>query len=333
LDNQGEIVSILTTASRAERMTLRAAREMARREAASGRTMRPLADDDLAATRSDLEKLTGAHRSAYRKLDWRPLARGVPVQLPIRTHEREKAARHLLTAYEPSWQDRMFADEADRRRELNNKVLEAAHADEVAFVQAFQAAQSHNADILLARRMLELDAAAIKDAVAAKTRLAEVRDCLNSIGLVEVGNGRLIALVDVIPLADVPYEQMVGDDRRTARRELIPESQRRQIHLAAVCAAALRVGADLVGILPVDAIEVVAECEMATVIGARPTPEPILQLLMTSKALGDLAWMKEDAITLATSINARLDWSLENGFAPIRPIALSANGQPLAKSA
>ena len=333
MESMAEVLPLVATASRAERATLRAAREMARREAHSGQRAHLEQNDGLAITKAEAERLTTCHRRPYAKLEWRPLAARPPVVLPERTHEREKAARRMLTSFEPSWQDRMFGEEGARRRELTEKVIEATRADEVAFLQAYRAAETHNAECLVARRLLELDPKAIKDAVAMKSRLAELREGVNSIGLATAANGRLIVIANVIQEADVPYERITGEDPRTARRELIPPGERRRLHLSAVCAAALRIGAEMVCVLPTEAVEVVVECELETAPGERPTPQPILQLLMTTKALGDLDWKAGEAVTLATSLGARLDWSLEQGFAPIRPIPLSASGPPLAKSA
>jgi hypothetical protein len=58
-----------------------------------------------------------------------------------------------------------------------------------------------------------------------------------------------------------------------------------------------------------------------------------MQLMMTDKAVASLDWKKGDAVTLATSLGARMDWSIERGFAPIRLIPMTSMGRPLAKSA
>jgi hypothetical protein len=323
VESVGDIVPILTTASRAERATMRAAREMARRQAElNGRLAHIELKDGLAITKPELERLTTCHRGAYKKLDWRAIAERQPLSPPARTHEREKAARRALATYQPTWQERMFGDEAQRRRQLINRVFEAAREDEIAFQKARQAATLYNAEAQVARKLLELEPAAIKEAVALKTKLAELKEGINSISLARPGSGRLIALVEGIQDGDVPYER-ITDETRGARRELIAQADRQQIHLVALCAAALRVGAELVSVLPVEAIEVAVGCELPDPEGGRPKPQPVIQLLMTAKALADLPWQKEDAVTLATKLGARMDWSIEQGFAPIRLVAMS----------
>ena len=329
MQSLGAVHAILTAASRAERATLRAAREMARRQAEHDPLARTDIDDGLAINKQGLERLTACHRADYRKIDWRDLAARELVALPVRAHEREKAARRALATWQPSWQDRMFGDEAQRRRQLTAKVLEAAREDEIVFQKAYRAAEAYNAETWIARRLFELDPKAIKEAVALKTRLAELREGMNALGVALPGGGRLVAVVDAIQEGDVPHERVGEGDLRHRKRELIPLPDRRQIHLAAVCSVALRVGADLVALMPLEAVEVVVCCETAEG-GSRSEPKPVLQLLVTAKALSDPEWKKGDPVSLATSLGARMDWSIEQGFAPIRLVALSAMGRPLA---
>lgn len=324
MEDVGEIIPILTTASRAERATMRAAREMARRRAdLHGRLAHIELKDGLAMTKPELERLVTCHRSPYQKMDWRSIAERQPVRPPPRTHEREKAARRALATYQPSWQERMFGDEPQRRRQMTSRVLEAAREDEIAYLKSRQAAELYNAEAMIARRVLELEPKAIKEAVGLKTQLAELKDGMNALSLARPGPGRVVAMVEAIQDGDVPYER-ITEEARGARRELIPEAERRQIHLAALCALGLRVGAELVSVLPVQAVEVAIGCEMPNPQGGKPTPQPVLQLLMTVKALTELKWQKEDAVTLATTLGARMDWSIEKGFAPIRLITLSS---------
>jgi hypothetical protein len=336
VESLGEIVPILITASRAERATTRAAREIARRDAqsdAQSSRSRGGAADGLAVTRAELERMVTCHRAPYRKLDWRPLAARDPVAPPARTSEKEKAARRALATYEPSWQERMFGDEAQRRRQHTNRVFEAAREDEAAFQKARRAVEALNSETLLARRLMELDAKAIKEAIALKTRLIELREGMNGAALAHPGGGRVLAIVDAIQEGDVAWERIVELEPRGQRREPIPALERRQLHLAAMCAAGLRVGAELVSLLPVEAVEIAVGCEMPDPNGGRPAPQPVMQLLMTDNAVAGLDWRKGDAVTLATSLGARMDWSIEKGFAPIRLIPLTAMGRPLAKSA
>jgi hypothetical protein len=205
--------------------------------------------------------------------------------------------------------------------------------DQAAFNQACTAVAVHNTEVLTARKLIEGDAGTTREVITLNTRLAELRDGMNSLGLAVPEEDRLVAVVEAIEEDDVPYERIKGADPHSARREPIPLGERRQIHLAALCATALRVGAELIGVLVEEAIEVVVHVEMLSDDRTQSLHRPVLQLLMTTEALKTLDWKTGDAITLATSLGARMDWSIERGFAPISIAPLANQVPPLAKSA
>lgn len=308
----GKVYPVLTTAPRAERATLRASREMARARAEHDPESAEL-DDSHALLPAGLARLIACHQTSYQTFDWRDMTTPDPVAVPTRTHERERTARRALATWRPGWYDRLFANEASRRRLLNEKVMEAARDDEAAFQKDFQAATAHNAEVLATRQLLDLDPRAIKDAISAKTRLSDVSEPMNRIGVALPGGRRVIAVVEAINEADIPYLTRSRGDGGARRYELIPPSERRRIHLAAVCSAGLRVGAEFVAVLPVDAVEVVVVCELDGASGAAP----VLQMLVTAKSLTEQPWTSSEAINLAKALRARLSWTINGGFSPI----------------
>jgi hypothetical protein len=200
-------------------------------------------------------------------------------------------------------------------------------AGAAAYQQACAQVAHYNTEILTARKLLEGDAVAAREVITLSTRLAELRGSMNSLGLAVPEEHRLVAVVEAIEEDDVPYERLTSGDLRTARREPLPLAERRQIHLAAICALALRVGAEVVGVMPEPEIEVVVLVDKPCDDRGRPTPQPVLQLLMTADLLSSADWKTTDAITLAAKLGARMDWSIENGFAAISLTPLA--GAPL----
>lgn len=207
------------------------------------------------------------------------------------------------------------------------------HEGEAAFQQACAKVAIYNTEILTARKLLEGDAVVTREIITLNTKLAELREGMNSLGLAAPEEDRLVAVIEAIEEDDVPYERITEGDLRTARREPLSLGGRRQIHLAALCATALRVGAELISVLPEEAIEVVVHVDKPCADGGRPVPTPVLQLLMTADALKDPDWKSGDAIPLASKLGVRMDWSIETGFAPIELVPLAGQPLTLARSA
>lgn len=204
---------------------------------------------------------------------------------------------------------------------------------EAAYQQACTRVALYNTEILAARKLLDGDAVAAREVITLNTKLAELKASMNGLGLAAPEEHRLIAVVEAIAEDDVPYERITPGDLRTARREPFTLAERRQIHLAALCALALRTGAELVAVLPEPEIEVAIMVDMPCRETGRPKSRPVLQLLMTAEALLRPDWKTADAIPLAAALGARMDWSIETGFAPISLTPLAGAPLTLARSA
>src|SRR5207253_5346555 len=98
--------------------------------------------------------------------DWPSLAERPEMTPPARSRRRETLARRLLADYRPSWQERVFAEEAQRRRELTEQVMAATHADASEHRRAVETAETHNAETQKARRMVAFDKETLQAAVA-----------------------------------------------------------------------------------------------------------------------------------------------------------------------
>jgi hypothetical protein len=306
----GDIFPLLSLSTRAERAALRAERIMAAREKRYGRLAHLELDDGVALTPEMLEALTDCHHATYIAYQWSGLAERAEVATPEPSHKREQAARRQLLAYAPNWQERVFAEEAHRRRELTEQVMAAAHADATEHRHAVENAETQNAETLKARRILAFDRQTLQEAVAA-SGLATLRHSLNSVGLAWPAPERVVAVLDLIQEDDIPPERITSRNPRDARRELTPDEDRRRIHLAAACATALRAAGELVGLLPVETLEIVAECELP---GATQTP--ILQFRISRQQVERMAWAGEP-VTLLRSLGPRMNWATESGFRPI----------------
>jgi hypothetical protein len=328
MNGLGEIAPILSLSSGAERAALRAERAFQRRERRYGRKAHLDFDDGLVLTPDGADRLAGCHRARYVATDWRVLAERPEIVVPPCSKRREKAARRLLAEYEPSWQHRMFAEEANRRRELTDQVLAAAHADALEHRNAVQAAAEHNAQTARARRVMAFDTETLQELVA-QGPLSSLHDSLNSVGLARPAADRVVAVLDLIQEDDVPTEQITSRNPTAARRELIADSDRRRLHLSAVCAAALRVAGELVGLLPVERLEMVAACETSGVLGAS-VRTPILQFRLSRDMVERMAW-DADPVTLVRSLGPRMHWTMDEGFAPV-PL-WQGNAAPMARRA
>jgi hypothetical protein len=325
----GELVPLLSLSTRAERAAVRAERALTVREKRFGQRAHLDLDDGLALTPDGEARLTGCHRTTYLAHDWAALAEREEMPDPVRGHRREKKARRELATYAPSWQERVFAEEAQRRRELTEQVMASTHADAEEHRAAVASAEAHNDETRHARRMLAFDPHALQEAVAA-SGLADLHDSLNSLNLARPEPARVVVVADVIQEQDIPNERITSASSRDARRELMADMERRRLHVRAVSAVALRVGAELVGLLPVEQLEVIVLCEVGDDSG-EVGPAPILRFRISREQVQRLNWA-EEASGLLRALAPQADWRFERGFRPTPPAPAPAAERPAAQT-
>jgi hypothetical protein len=310
---------IIPTFNRIDRATKRAARERLRKERESGR--RPRAELSLEApARSDalIEQLTRVHCAPYNRLDWHEIAGRTLVEPAMRANAKELVARRNLAAYRPGVIDSMFGLEAEKRRKLTERVLEAAKADAILYAKAKRNAEVHNLDINLAGAVLALDPPSIDTAIRAHMPVDELTPVLEGFGAFFPSPKRLVVLIDALERDALPDEMCELLESGKIGYMPTPYAQLNELHIANVCSAALRVGMEILATVPLDSIEVISRCFLPNPQTRDFDQHPIVYVKMTHEALSRMDLRRLEPVSTITALGGRIDWDNTRGFAPIR---------------
>lgn len=316
MDAQGGPTTIIATMSRVDRATKKALRERERKERS---TARRSSAPELAARYAALfEQLTRAHCQKYERRDWAKIAEVGPVEPSVRAHALEKKARRALANYRPGVIDGLLGLQADRRRALTARVLEAAKKDAELYARAKRNADLHNLDVGLAAAITALEFPAIEAALKAHLPLPELQPILEGLAVEMPGPGRLVVHIDVLELDALPDESIGLDDAGRSVHAMISPGARREMHLTHVCSVALRVGQEVMSVVPIDRIEVLARCCLPSPKGRGETEQqPIVHLRLTHQQLTSMDLRRMEPVSTLTALGGRLDWDVGRGFAPI----------------
>jgi hypothetical protein len=324
MDAQGG-KTILPTMNRIDRATKRALRDRERKERASGR--RPTGGDVAARYEALFEQLTRAHCVAYERLDWNEIATRGLVEPAVRRNELEQKARRALANYRPGLLDSLFGLGQERRRALAEKVFEAAKKDAELYAQAKRNAEVHNLDVNLAPAVLALDMEAIETALKAHVPAAALAAVMEGFAVAMPSPGRLIAYVDALEFDAMPDEAVeIGETGRSVYSPLA-YAARQEMHLANVCAIALRIAAETLSVVPVETVEVVVRCFLPDGRG-EVEQHPILYTKVLHAALKAMDLRRLDPVATTTALGARIDWESARGFAPVRIDDLNLTAKP-----
>jgi hypothetical protein len=302
--------------SRVDRATRKALRERERKERSTAR--RSSAPELAARYEALFEQLTRAHCVKYERRDWGAIAETGPVEPAVRAHALEKKARRALTNYRPGIIDGLLGLQADKRRALAERVLDAAKKDADLYGRAKRNADLHNLDVALAEPVAALDFGAIETALKAHIPARELAPILEGLGVDMPSAGRLVVHVDVLELDALPDESVRLNDAGRSVHALLTPTARREMHLANVCSVVLRVGLEVMAVVPIERLDLLARCALpGAKDGGEAEHHPILHVRLGHEALKAMDLRRLEPVSTVAALGARLDWEIGRGFAPI----------------
>lgn len=299
--------SIIEPLSRIDRVAGRGIRERDRKVRAAERS-RPNRAEAEAHERL-IARLTEAHQAPFKRIDWVEILADGPVAPTIARDATSAAARRKLAEYRPSLMDSMLGRERERRRELMEKVIEAAKVDAALWARAVAEADSRNRVLRLAPDVKALKAEAIVGVLKATGVVAALGDVVEAISLHDLGPERLVVRIDLLEYDSLP-DTVCRTGTATAP---MPEAERYELQLANACSAALRAAAEVLQVAPVETVEVVARvCPPGGL--AEADMEWILYVKVPAATLAGKRKDKVEAAALVADLGPRLNWTSARGF-------------------
>lgn len=314
MDPQESAKTIIPTMNRIDRVTKKALREQERKARLTAR--RPTGPSVAAAYEAMFEQLTRSHCVGYERLDWNEIATRGLVEPAMRRNELEQKARRKLANYQPGLFDALFGMGAERRRALAEKVLEAAKKDAEIFAQAKHNAEVHNLDVNLAGSIMALNLNAIETALKAHLPIKLLNQILEGFAVTMPTPGRMVIYIDGLELDAIPDESVdIGEEGKSVYRPL-PPSLRYEMHLANICAATLRVGLEVMQVVPLDAVDILTRCMLPKASGD-VSQYPVMHVNLPHHALKAMDMRRLEPVSTITALGGRIDWEAARGFAPI----------------
>lgn len=274
-----------------------------------------------------IERLTKVHQVAFKRTDWAEIEAAGPVVPAIARDAVSAAARRKLSDYRPTLMDTLLGLEREKRRELTDRVVEAARADAELWARAKAEADAHNRLLALAPDVRALKAEAIAGVLKANGAAHALRDVVEALAL-HVEGGRLIALIDLIEYDALPDTACRSGPAGPAWVPL-SDDDRRQLQLANACSAVLRTAVELLQVTPAEAVEVVARvCRRGGL--AETDLVAVLHVKIPLAALTRLQLKKLDAAPTVAAFSGKLEWTAAAGFTPIdlRDVGLASLKPP-----
>jgi hypothetical protein len=298
-----------------ERDAQRAARQRSLDEKARARqAMLDEAADASEAYEDLIEILTGAHRKAFSRIDWLAAANAPLLNEPALTDVREQKAIQLLQAYRPSWLARTFGLAKGARLKLQKAVTAARHRDADDFAASCKAADERREQIAFAQEVATLKSKALISAINQHAELEEAP--VEGINVLAV-DGRVIAVINGLETEDMPRQSITLLQSGKASQKPLTDTKIHELHRDNVCSSAIRVAAEFLRVLPIDAVEILVEVDLLDRGSGHIMPQAVLYVRVAAQALRTVNLTLADPAPLIERLGGHLNWSRKDGLRPI----------------
>jgi len=290
---KGTVRSLQVSARRAERNAHRRQRELEKRQKEYAK-MEALeqAAYEVEVYENHIDILLSIHKECAEPVKWKKILSKPEPKQPQKHGSLEQAATHASVAYRPNFWARLFKLEARQRDALIAKIDAAKIEDDRQYKaqlgewNAAHAEWAEERDIAL--RILDGDRQAKLDAIEAFESFEEISHLGSSIEMLVHESGVLEAKVAIHGSHVIPTEIKSLLKSGKLSTKAMPTGRFNEIHQDYVCSCALRVGRELMAILPDDLVIVTAMDNVLNSSTGHMEDQPILSVAFSRATVDGL---------------------------------------------
>lgn len=290
---KGTVRSLQASARRAERNAHRRQRDLEKRQKEYAK-MEALeqAAYEVDVYENHIDILLSMHKECGDTIKWKSLVSKPEPEQPQKSDALEQAAVHALAVYRPNFWARLFKLEVRQRAALETKIQSAKAQDERQYQTAVESWNATHAEWAeerdIAIRILDGDRQAKLDAIEAFDPFAEISHLGSSIRMVVHEGGILEAKLAIHGSHVIPKEIKSLLKSGKLSTKAMPVGRFNELHQDYVCSSALRVGRELLAILPDDMVIVTAMDNVLNSSTGHMQDQPILSVAFARPTVNGL---------------------------------------------
>ncbi|ROM95001.1 hypothetical protein [Pseudomonas brassicacearum] len=260
---KGTVRSLQASARRSERNAHRRQRELEKQQKEYAK-MEALeqAAYEVDVYENHIDIILSMHKECAEAVKWKRLLSNPEPRQPLKSGTLEQEATHAAATYHPNFWARLFKLEARQRAALKSKIGAAQAEDERRYQAQLVEWKTANTEWAeerdIAIRILDGDRQAKLDAIEAFESFAEISHLGSAIQMIVHEGGVLEAKVAIHGSDVIPTEIKSLLKSGKLSTKAMPIGRFNELHQDYVCSCALRVGRELLAILPDDLVIVTA---------------------------------------------------------------------------
>ncbi|MBS1662820.1 MAG: hypothetical protein JST68_17375 [Bacteroidetes bacterium] len=272
-----------------------------------------------------IELLTNTHKEEVESMDWQSLYEEPAPSSPVPSHALEQKAALRLSRYRPSFFDNLFKIVAKRIKKLENKVIKAREEDAALFTKAESAYQKAIAEWEFLHNMadgvLRQNIMAYKDAVAHFNPFSEMAALGLSIYFI-FHSDHVVAELEIQSDDILPREILSLTSTGKLSRKNMPTSRFNELYQDHACSSVLRVGREVLALLPVDFVIVNAVADLLNSATGRVESQTVVSVIILPDTLDRLQFDRLNPSDSMQNFVHRMQFSKAGGLSPVKPLTV-----------
>lgn len=319
---KGTLRSMQASARRSERNSQRHQRELQKRQAQYAK-MEALeqAAYEVEVYDNQIEVLLSAHKECGGEIDWSSFINRAEPAAPTATSDAEDQARNHEQAYTPNFFAKIFKLENHHRKKLLDDIEIARRIDKDRFVQETRDWQAEHQDWQeeydLATRIIAGDFQAKLDAISLLDPFSDISYLGTSIGFTIGATGVVEATLNVHGSRVIPAEvkSLLQSGKLSTKK--MPVGKYNELLQDYVCSCVMRVGRELLSLLPDDIVVVTAVDALLNPVTGHIEDMPVLSVVFSAQTLERLNLDSLDPSEAMKNFLHNMAFKKTTGFSPV----------------
>ena len=165
--------------------------------------------------------------------------------------------------------------------------------------------------------MVALDRDAIVATVNKVSGFGDLPFCLEGLDLFFTSDGEVVARVDGLDMEDMPTQSVTLLQSGKASVKALSQARILELHQENICSSALRIGMELLRVIPIGSVQVVMETDVLDPATGHIESLPVLSVKIARQAIQSLALERTEAPAVVQRLGAEMVWNSRRGFQPI----------------
>lgn len=259
-----------------------------------------------------IEMLKSVHKECTKPINWQKEANTPPPFEPGTMGPEEKLATQRLNEYKPSFLDRLFKKEEEKRKELEVEIAVARSKDHAAL-------EDWKARVELAKQVLAGNPEAYAVVLANENPFDDIAEVRSSLEWM-MDSKRVEVILDARSEEVVPLEEKKLNARGGVTRKKMSKSQRYDIYQDFVCSCVLRIAREFFAILPVEEVLVHVQGDFLDTTTGHEKEETILSVLFSREKFSSINFNRIDPSDCISTFPHNMKFLKTKGFQPVKQL-------------